>query len=212
MIRPAAILAHAAALRGGLDFFSCDLCRDGDRGGTMVSLSRGLLPEGIPVLFPEMLARAAAGHSLYVRTADTADGALLLDDLTADSVAEALRDGLPALCVTETSPGNHQLWFLPPGPDTLRVRAALLRRLAGRYGGDPMAADPRQVGRLAGTPNTKPGREGFPCALLRTFEPPDCPKWLAAELADTRIAVERRLRAVRARDAEAAAGWARGMR
>lgn len=202
MIKEEVILAHAGALGGRIDLFACDLSRDTEAGSTMLAVARGMDRDGVRANLPQLAARAAAGQSLYIRSADTAAGPLMLDDLDAQGIEAALRDGLPALCVTETSLGNHQIWFAAPGPDPLRVRAALLRRLSARWGGDPMAADARQVGRLAGAPNTKPGRGGFPCRLAQTFLPPPCPDWLFADLGAARAEVVARLAAIRARDIE----------
>lgn len=198
-------MAHAAALGCRVGLFSCDLSRDAEAGATMRCVASDLDGEGVSAALPDLARLSDAGHSLYLRAADMASGPLMLDDLDEAGVEAALRDGLPALCVAETSPGNHQVWFAAPGPDSPRVRAALLRRLAHRWGGDGMAADPRQVGRLAGVPNTKPGRRGHLCRLTATFAPTCLPEWMISERDELRVAVEERLRLLRERDAAAVA-------
>jgi len=201
----AACAAHVAALGGAVDLVSADPARDGDRRRTMSVIASGALPDRFPALLDEVAARAAAGHGVFVRGADPLRSATLVDDVSADAVDAALRDGLPVLCVAETSAGNHQMWVGLPGADGERVRRGIARLLAARYGGDPMAADPRQLGRLAGVPNTKPGRGGFVCALRLARVPGPVPGWLAAAAADIRAAAAASLGALRRQDADALA-------
>ena len=107
-------------------------------------------------------ARNAEGYNVYVRPladAGTNVGLVLVDDLSAERVARMRRDGFGPAAVTETSPGNYQVWVrLAARPISADLATAAARELMERYGGDPASADYKHYGRLAGFTNRKPAR------------------------------------------------------
>lgn len=115
----------------------------------------------------------AHGANVYIRPAGRL-GWVLLDDLTAPTLARLAQDGFAPAVITLTSPGNYQAWIrlitnreAKPLPAKLLSLAA--RELASRYDADPGSADWRHFGRLAGFTNRKPRhRRGdqFPFVLL----------------------------------------------
>jgi len=107
-------------------------------------------------------ARNAEGYNIYVRPlADEGMnvGLVLVDDLSADRIAQMHRDGFGPAAVTETSPGNYQAWVrLADRPIAADLATVAARELMERYGGDPASADYKHYGRLAGFTNRKPER------------------------------------------------------
>lgn len=97
----------------------------------------------------------AQGNDIYIRpSSQERHGLVLVDDLKREGVARMKEAGHTPALVVETSPANHQAWVkLPHAGDELRKEAA--RDLAKTYGGDPMSADARHYGRLAGFTNQK---------------------------------------------------------
>ena len=83
----------------------------------------------------------------------------LVDDLNAEAVTRLTDSGFQPAVVTETSPGNFQVW-LNHGrilfDRSFSTQAA--KQLARRFGGDSSSADWRHFGRLAGFTNQKPKR------------------------------------------------------
>jgi hypothetical protein len=83
----------------------------------------------------------------------------LVDDLKAEAITRMTRSGFQQAVVTETSPGNFQVW-LNHGrilfDRSFSTQAA--KQLARRFGGDSSSADWRHFGRLAGFTNQKPNR------------------------------------------------------
>lgn len=113
------------------------------------------------------------GYHVYARPASSRF--LLVDDLDADSLG-LLRSAHKPSAIVQTSPGSLQVWLrvseaeVPPD-----VASAAARLLAARVGGDPGAANARQVGRLAGFCNRKlihlRANGTFPFALLLEAAP-----------------------------------------
>jgi hypothetical protein len=106
-------------------------------------------------------AKNAQGHDIYVRPLgpEMSVGLVLVDDLRPDRLAQMHRDGFGPAAVTETSPGNYQVWVrLSDRPLPAPVATEAARELAARYGGDPASADYRHYGRLAGFTNRKSER------------------------------------------------------
>lgn len=97
----------------------------------------------------------AQGNDIYIRPSQQErHGLVLVDDLKKESVTRMKEAGHTPALIVETSPRNFQAWVkLPPSPDELRKETA--RELARTYGGDPMSADARHYGRLAGFTNQK---------------------------------------------------------
>jgi hypothetical protein len=103
------------------------------------------------------------GHHIYFRPNSSRH--ILIDDLDEDALDELKQDGLPPSLVVLTSKGNHQAW-LTISDDELdnNIATAAARILAKKYGGDPGAANFKQLGRLPGTTNRKDihrGRDGM---------------------------------------------------
>lgn len=97
----------------------------------------------------------AQGNDIYIRPSQQErHGLVLVDDLKKESLARMKEAGHTPALIVETSPRNFQAWVkLQPTPDELRKETA--RELARTYGGDPMSADARHYGRLAGFTNQK---------------------------------------------------------
>lgn len=99
----------------------------------------------------------------------------LIDDLSADAIAEMAQSGFEPAVVVETSLNNFQAW-LNHGKviKDQFVSTLAAKELARRFGGDPSSADWRHFGRLAGFTNRKPERQlanGFaPFVQLRRSE------------------------------------------
>jgi len=75
---------------------------------------------------------------------------------------------LPPSCIVYSGRGYHAYWFLET-PTTDFARAdKILHGLAQHFGGDP-ALSVAQSMRLPGTLNTKPGRDGAACTVVRYF-------------------------------------------
>ena len=116
----------------------------------------------------------ARGAQIFVRPHGT-HGLSLVDDLSAEAIAQMTQGGFQPAVVVETSPGNFQVW-LNHGRTlfdrSFSTHAA--KELARRFGGDPSSADWRHFGRLAGFTNRKPERllqNGFgPFVRLRKCE------------------------------------------
>jgi hypothetical protein len=108
----------------------------------------------------------ARGAHIFVRP-HGAHPLSLVDDLNAEAITRMTDSGFQPAVVTETSPGNFQVW-LNHGQilfdRTFSTHAA--KELARRFGGDPSSADWRHFGRLAGFTNQKPKRR------LQTGLPP----------------------------------------
>jgi hypothetical protein len=83
----------------------------------------------------------------------------MIDDLSADAIAEMKASGFEPALVVETSVDNFQAWLNHGriiADDFVSTQAA--KELARRFGGDPSSADWRHFGRLAGFTNRKPER------------------------------------------------------
>lgn len=100
----------------------------------------------------------ARGAHIFVRPC--AGRALsLIDDLNADAIAEMKETGFEPALVVETSAHNFQAWLNHGriiADYVVCTQAA--KELAQRFGGDPLSADWRHFGRLAGFTNRKPER------------------------------------------------------
>lgn len=93
---------------------------------------------------------------MYARPGGT--GYVLLDDVPADRLAEAKREGFRPAVVLETSPGNLAAW-VRVGPGLRPEEATALNRgMAKRYGADPASIDAGHLSRLPGLTNRKPNR------------------------------------------------------
>jgi hypothetical protein len=158
-------------------------------------------------------AQNAKGYDCYVRPLARNDGLApplsFLDDLDAEGVARAEREGCRFAVLIESSPGRYHGWIRIS--DRLIPQEELTaagRELARRFSGDPASIDWRHFGRLAGYTNRKPARavagKGQPFALLRKISAEVAPVGaeilmaaraaLAAEKAAAQAAADRRQR------------------
>ena len=119
---------------------------------------------------PWLRLQNADGRNIYIRPKGEHDLSLV-DDLTTASVQQMRATGFAPALVVETSPGNFQAWLKHPRPLSKELSTAAARALAGRFDGDPGAADWRHFGRLSGFTNRKPAHiqsDGmFPFVRLR---------------------------------------------
>ncbi len=77
-----------------------------------------------------------------------------------------------ATFTVETSPGNHQSWFLLDSVEDAATREQIARRAAYASGGDTGGWDATQLARIAGTHNTKRKcGEPFPIRLAQSQGP-----------------------------------------
>lgn len=108
----------------------------------------------------------ARGAHVFIRPHGT-HALSLVDDLSAEAIAQMTNGGFQPAVIVETSSGNFQVW-LNHGRilfnRTFSTHAA--KELARRFRGDPSSADWRHFGRLAGFTNQKPKRR------LQTGLPP----------------------------------------
>jgi hypothetical protein len=116
--------------------------------------------------------RNANGCHIYGRPNSTRY--ILIDDLSADAVAQIKQDALSPTVVIETSPDNFQAWITASNEDLPKqVATELGKLLASKYGGDPGSTDAMHLGRLPGLRNKKPkyktySDDGGPLVKLRT--------------------------------------------
>lgn len=94
----------------------------------------------------------------------------LLDDATDATVKRLIADGLPPTAVLQTSPGRLQVWHRWPWALPQDKATRLVRHLQTTYGTDPGANSAGHPGRLPGSRNWKPGRQGVR-VVLRTTGP-----------------------------------------
>lgn len=125
----------------------------------------------------------ALDRDIYCRPAQRQDGfvepLILVDDLSAETVAKMQDDGLPMAICVESSPARFHGWVRVSDHPISREEAhAVARELAGSYGGDPGAVAWNQFGRLAGYTNRKQARRtarGSPFARLHAASPEVAP-------------------------------------
>jgi hypothetical protein len=99
----------------------------------------------------------AHGAHVFIRPAGRHQLSLV-DDLTADAVADMKRAGFEPAIVVETSPANFQAWLKHGRILDQRASTSAAKELAHRFGGDLSSADWRHFGRLAGFTNQKEKR------------------------------------------------------
>jgi hypothetical protein len=139
---------------------------------------RGMLP-GLSDLpdhlvisrLPLLKAHNSRGAHIYVRPSG-AHRFTVLDDLNQSSIDRLTADDLEPCAVVETSAGNFQAWLKHDDVYPTDLSTFVAQTLAGRYQGDPSAADWRRFGRLPGFTNCKPkyrkGNGLYPYVLLRS--------------------------------------------
>ena len=138
---------------------------------------RGMLPglSNLPAQLimsrlPLLKAHNARGAHIYVRPSG-AHRFTILDDLNQSSIDQLTADDLEPCAVVETSEGNFQAWLKHDDVYPTDLSTFVAQTLAGRYQGDPSAADWRRFGRLPGFTNCKPkyrkGNGLYPYVLLR---------------------------------------------
>ena len=144
--------------------------RDGQQGQLM---SRLWTPDEVVRNVGWLKRMNAQGNDIYVRPAGD-HGLVLVDDLTPAAVDRLQGEGFHPAVVTETSPGNLQVWLkVSVEPVAASHRTVLARGFAHDFGGDRNSADAQHYGRLAGFTNQKPARlldNGLhPFVLLREW-------------------------------------------
>lgn len=95
--------------------------------------------------------RNRRGGHVYLRPASSA--CVLVDELTADTLAGMRGDGLAPAAVLETSPASFQAWFRLGREVGPRVAACAAQVLAARYGAGPGSGEAARLGRAAGFTN-----------------------------------------------------------
>lgn len=107
----------------------------------------------------------ARGAHVFIRP-NGAHALSLVDDLSAEAIAQMTNGGFQPALVVETSPGNFQVWLNHGRILFNRIFSTqAAKELARRFGGDLSSADWRHFGRLAGFTNQKRNRRlrsGFP--------------------------------------------------
>jgi hypothetical protein len=139
---------------------------------------RGMLP-GLSDLpdhlvmsrLPLLRAHNSRGAHIYIRPSGT-HRFTVLDDLNQNSIDRLIADGFEPCAVVETSAGNFQAWLKHDDVYPTDLSTFIAQTLAGRYQGDPSAADWRRFGRLPGFTNCKPKYRKdnglYPYVLLRS--------------------------------------------
>ena len=123
---------------------------------------RGMLP-GLSDLpadlvmsrLPLLKAHNSRGAHIYIRPSG-AHRFTVLDDLNQGSIDRLITDGIEPCAVVETSAGNFQAWLKHDHVYPTDISTFIAQTLAGKYQGDPSAADWRRFGRLPGFTNCKP--------------------------------------------------------
>src|SRR5580658_3732411 len=139
---------------------------------------RGMLPglSNLPARLvvsrlPLLKVHNRRGAHIYVRPSG-AHRFTILDDLNQSSINQLTADDLEPCAVVETSEGNFQAWLKHDDVYPTDLSTFVAQTLAGRYQGDPSAADWRRFGRLPGFTNCKPKyRKGdglFPFVRLKS--------------------------------------------
>ena len=170
---PAMDRTRVAVIRQ-ISTMGCDLFDVGVRHqSTGAMINRTWTPQQTLAYIPWLKHANANDHDIYIRPArhTAANGLVLLDDITAQTVVEMTCEGYAPTVLLETSPSNYQAWirFTPHPSDG--VRAELAQWLAHKFLADINSADCHHYGRLAGFTNRKKKhrRLGRPCwVLLRT--------------------------------------------
>jgi hypothetical protein len=139
---------------------------------------RGMLP-GLSDLpdhlvisrLPLLKAHNSRGAHIYIRPSGT-HRFTVLDDLNQSSIDRLTADDFEPCAVVETSAGNFQAWLKHDDVYPTDISTFIAQTLAGRYQGDPSAADWRRFGRLPGFTNCKPKYRKdnglYPYVLLRS--------------------------------------------
>src|ERR1700691_3696416 len=138
---------------------------------------RGMLPglSNLPAhiimsRLPLLKAHNRRGAHIYIRPSG-AHRFTVLDDLNQPSIDQLTADDFEPCAVVETSAGNFQAWLKHDDVYPTDLSTFIAQTLAGRYQGDPSAADWRRFGRLPGFTNCKPKYRKsnglYPYVLLR---------------------------------------------
>lgn len=99
--------------------------------------------------------RNGRGGHVYVRPATTA--CVLVENVTAETLARAHGDGLAPAAVVEAAPGRLEAWFRLGSEGGRELGLCVAQILAARYGAGPRDADVRRLGRAAGFANRTAG-------------------------------------------------------
>src|ERR1700729_3016733 len=138
---------------GALDAPAYDIGILSDRG-MLPGLSN--LPAHLVVSrLPLLKAHNRRGAHIYIRPSG-AHRFTVLDDLNQTSIDRLTADDFEPCAVVETSAGNFQAWLKHDDVYPTDLSTFIAQTLAGRYQGDPSAADWRRFGRLPGFTNCKP--------------------------------------------------------
>jgi hypothetical protein len=130
---------------GALDAPAYDIGILSDRG-MLPGLSN--LPAHLVVSrLPLLKAHNRRGAHIYIRPSG-AHRFTVLDDLNQTSVERLTADDFEPCAVVETSAGNFQAWLKHDYVYPKDLSTFIAQTLAGRYQGDPGAADWRRFGRL----------------------------------------------------------------
>ena len=139
---------------------------------------RGMLPglSNLPAhlimsRLPLLKAHNRRGAHIYIRPSGE-HRFTVLDDLNQTSIDRLTADDFEPCAVVETSAGNFQAWLKHDDVYPTDLSTFIAQTLAGRYQGDPSAADWRRFGRLPGFTNCKPKYRKdnglYPYVLLRS--------------------------------------------
>ena len=131
------------------------------------NLSAHLIMSRLPLL----KAHNRRGAHIYIRPSGQHRFSVL-DDLNRTSIDRLTGDDFEPCAVVETSAGNFQAWLKHDDVYPTDLSTFIAQTLAGRYQGDPSAADWRRFGRLPGFTNCKPKYRKanglYPYVLLRS--------------------------------------------
>ena len=115
-----------------------------------------------------------AGWNVFITPMDPRMHFLLLDDIKTETVPRVVAELTPAT-VLESSAGNCQAVILVRRYEGFVEREAAnlaMRNMNRDYAGDPNISGAMHPFRLAGFMNRKPGRDGFPIAVVHVVEKP----------------------------------------
>ena len=99
--------------------------------------------------------RNGRGGHVYVRPATTA--CVLVENVTAESLARVYGDGLSPAAVVEAAPGRLEVWLRLGVEAGRELGLRVAQMLAARYGSGPREAGVRRLGRAAGFSNRTAG-------------------------------------------------------
>ena len=160
------------AVKNQIRAMGCSLFEVGVRNEKGM-INREFSSEEVIKAIPWLKRMNAQGNDIYIRPAASEQSALiLLDDLDPIDVEAMREQGLAPALVVETSHKNCQAWLkLSLKSLSDAIRSDIAKKMAQELGADPVSAEKRHYGRLAGFTNRKEKHltlRGFPYVLCRS--------------------------------------------